>query len=329
MGCLKISHNYFAELKIVSEKKAVRSEKTFKKGRSYLEARYYNPRISNWLSVDPMMVEDEAFDDPESTNGGVYNSDNNSVYSINYNNPVKYADPDGQCPNCVAAAAGAFVGGLIGGGVEAGMQYYNTGKVSNWKAVGGAATQGAIVGGVAGLTGGASLAAQAGAGAGANVVGGAVNRGIQGQKTTAGDVAWDFGFGAVFGAGAKGVSQVANFTLAKSFYKSAGFAAKDAASHMKGINFNKAVKETIVKKGTVIQQWVNNKTGKIGDYFTTAENGASKNLGLDDYGQRTLKSFTVTKDTKVLQSTASNMNGTQGGGTQYFSKELNKNVTAN
>jgi RHS repeat-associated protein len=100
MGCLKLVENKSLELKIVSEKKSVRSEKTFKKGRSYLEARYYNPKISNWLSVDPPMMEGDYFeiDEEESINGGVLNSKNLGVYSYTYNNPITLRDSDGNWP---------------------------------------------------------------------------------------------------------------------------------------------------------------------------------------------------------------------------------------
>lgn len=149
------------------------------------------------------MLREDFFDDPESTNGGVYNSYNLASYSFSYNNPTKYIDPDGECPNCATAAAGAIIGGIIGGAIEAGTQLYRNGKVDNWRAVGGAALQGAIVGGAAGFTGGASLLATAGVSGGANIVGGTVNRAIQGQKTTLSDVAIDGTVGAVLGAGGK------------------------------------------------------------------------------------------------------------------------------
>ena len=160
-------------------------------------------KTSLWLNVDPMMHEEAFVNDPESTNGGVYNSYNLASYSFSYNNPVTYVDPDGECPNCVTAAAGALIGGIIGGGIEAGMQLYKSGKITNWKAVGGSALQGAVVGGAAGFTGGASLAVTAGVAGGANAVGGTLNRSIQGKKTTATDLVIDFSIGAVIGAGAK------------------------------------------------------------------------------------------------------------------------------
>jgi RHS repeat-associated protein len=94
MGCLKISHNYLAELKIVSEKKDVRSEKTFKKERSYLEARYYNPKISNWLSVDDPLINGHYLDGNH--DGGVFNSFNLSAYGYCRQNPVLFIDPDGN-----------------------------------------------------------------------------------------------------------------------------------------------------------------------------------------------------------------------------------------
>ncbi|CAI9430325.1 hypothetical protein MSHRCOH1_08995 [Candidatus Ornithobacterium hominis] len=172
-------------------------------GLYYYGARYYDPRVSLWLNVDPMMLRDEAMDDEDSSNGGVFNPMNNAVYTFSYQNPVKYVDPDGECPNCITAAGGALVGGFIGGGVEAGMQFYKNGKITSWKAIGGSAAQGAITGAVAGFTGGASLAVTAGVAGGANVVGGVANRAIQGKKTTATDVVVDATVGAIFGAGGK------------------------------------------------------------------------------------------------------------------------------
>ena len=177
-------------------------------GLYYYGARYYDPRVSLWLNVDPMMLRDEAMDDEDSSNGGVFNPMNNAVYAFSYQNPVKYVDPDGECPNCITAAGGALVGAIIGGGIEAGMQLYKNGKITSWKAIGGSAAQGAITGGVAGFTGGASLAVTAGVAGGANVVGGVANRAIQGKKTTATDVVVDATIGAVVGSGGKIVGNI-------------------------------------------------------------------------------------------------------------------------
>lgn len=65
----------------------------------------------------------------------------------------------------------------------------------------------------------------------------------------------------------------------------------------------------------------------MGNYFTTLENGAARNLGLPDHDQRVLKSFVLDKDVKVLKSTAETFEGNAGGGTQFFSAELKYNVT--
>jgi len=113
-------------------------------------------------------------------------------------------------------------------------------------------------------------------------------------------------------------------SLASDFYKKAGFTAEDAINHMEGIEFGKEVQTTTLLKGTVIQQWVG-KRG-IGNYFTTLENGAAKNLGLSDYDLRELKPFTLTKDIEVLKSTASDYKTNPGGGTQFFGPEIKKNI---
>jgi RHS repeat-associated protein len=53
---------------------------------SYFGARYYDPNISIWLSVDPLSDHLSQVD--------------KSPYSYAWNNPVFYTDPDGRCPEC-------------------------------------------------------------------------------------------------------------------------------------------------------------------------------------------------------------------------------------
>ncbi|WP_229244131.1 RHS repeat-associated core domain-containing protein [Emticicia sp. CRIBPO] len=157
-------------------------------------ARMYDPSIGRWNVVDPLA------DEPEQIQLTPYNSF--------WDNPVNLDDPDGRCPNCGLAAIGAGVGAIFGGGIEAGKQLYNKGKIDDWNAVGGAALQGAITGGAAGFTGGASLLTTAAVSGGANVVGGTANRYIQGKETTMTDAVVDASVGSVLGAGGKVVGNL-------------------------------------------------------------------------------------------------------------------------
>ena len=113
--------------------------------------------------------------------------------------------------------------------------------------------------------------------------------------------------------------------FAKDFYVKKGFTEAKALEHIEGIDLTKKVLTTTLKKGTVLQQWVGE--NGVGNYFTTAENGAAQNLGLNDYNKRTLKQFTLTSDVEVLQSTAGEYKGAAGGGTQFFSTEVKNNIT--
>ena len=153
---------------------------------NHQDARFYDYQIGRWHVVDPKLEDGQ---------------ENWTPYAFGYDNAARYSDPDGQFPPLIAAvAAGAAVGAIIGGGIEAGMQmYHNGGHVTDWHAVGGAALQGGITGGVAVLTGGSNLPATIAASAGANVVGGFANRALQGKATTGKDVLVDAAIG---GAGA-------------------------------------------------------------------------------------------------------------------------------
>jgi hypothetical protein len=172
-----------------------------------------------------------------------------SDYSVNKNNPIYYTDPNGDCPTCPVAAAGAATGFVIGGLWEMGSQLYHDGKITSWKAVLGNATQMGVTGGAAGFTAGASLLTTTGTSVGAslltaaaatgtvNAIGGVVNNAIQGKPITVVSVLTDVTIGAVFGAGGKllgyGVSSLGNLNsslVSKATEKLTDAAAKVLAS---------------------------------------------------------------------------------------------------
>ena len=69
-------------------------------GYYYYGARYYNPRVSLWLNVDPLadynpFYNSEHYIDGEH-NGGVKNSGNLNPYIYTYNSPIMYVDPNGK-----------------------------------------------------------------------------------------------------------------------------------------------------------------------------------------------------------------------------------------
>ncbi|MBS1549724.1 MAG: RHS repeat-associated core domain-containing protein [Bacteroidetes bacterium] len=87
----------------------------------YYGARYYDPKTSIWLSVDPLAVynpvmETEFYGDGQH-NGGVYNSGNLNPYIYTYQNPIKYIDPNGKqtvAPGTYNTAFVYYVSGDVG-----------------------------------------------------------------------------------------------------------------------------------------------------------------------------------------------------------------------
>ena len=123
-------------------------------GLYYVSSRYYDPEIGCWVSPEPNMYAG-VFDSGSGLMG--YN-----VYAYCANNPVNFSDPTGEfifAALIIGAAAGAVVGGFIGGTVA-----YNSAKSSGlegsdlfWataSGVGKEALVGGVAGGLVGATGG-------------------------------------------------------------------------------------------------------------------------------------------------------------------------------
>lgn len=183
-------------------------ERDAETGLDYFGARYLSGAQGRFTSVDPA-YESEILEYPQTWNR----------YGYVYNNPLRLTDPDGRCPNCLAAGAGALIGGAIEGGIDLYSQLRQSG--GDWSQINrgelvGSIAGGAVAGGLAGFTLGGSLVADIAVGGAANVAGGIVNRTIQ---SAAGDgtvdplggdeVATDFVAGAAGGAIGHGVATLA------------------------------------------------------------------------------------------------------------------------
>lgn len=68
-------------------------------GLYYYGARYYDPRSSIWISVDPPLVNGYYLDGHH--DGGIYNSYNINPYLYCRANPILFRDPDGNQVNIV------------------------------------------------------------------------------------------------------------------------------------------------------------------------------------------------------------------------------------
>jgi RHS repeat-associated protein len=103
-------------------------------GLYYEYQRWYDPSIGRFISQDPVAGH---LSDPQSLNAYIYVE----------NSPVTNTDPTGECPWCIAALLGAAIGAAVGYG-------WCVASTGGWTSseCGKQALEGAIVGGVIGLT---------------------------------------------------------------------------------------------------------------------------------------------------------------------------------
>ena len=144
-------------------------ERDEENGFYYHGARYYAPWLGRWTACDPELWQGKT----------------EQPYAYVENRPTVAYDPDGRAINLIAAAIGAGVGAVLGGGFEAGRQLITDRSTPlNWNKIGASAVGGALSGGLAGLTAGASLLVEGAAATGAAVVGGVATRAVEGEKQT-------------------------------------------------------------------------------------------------------------------------------------------------
>jgi RHS repeat-associated protein len=75
-------------------------------GLMYFGARYYDPQLGRFSSADTII--------PVQSQG----TQAWDRYAFVNNNPVRYTDPTGHCPWCIAVGVGAIVGALVGYGTQ-------------------------------------------------------------------------------------------------------------------------------------------------------------------------------------------------------------------
>jgi len=173
-------------------------------GLDHMGARHYAPDLGIWASPDPVHA-----NSPERLIGTEFGAAN--PYGYANQTPVVAADQDGHFWHIVAGAA---IGAVIGGGIEAVRQYAETGKVEDWGRVAMAAGGGAVSGAVTAACPTAGIASVMALGGVSTAAGGATERLIASGGRSAGtlrDVATD----ALQGAATAGVASKAVGPVAK------------------------------------------------------------------------------------------------------------------
>lgn len=170
-------------------------------GLDLMGARVYAPDLGIWTSPDPVLV-----NAPEKVATSEFATANPYAYANL--NPVAAADNDGHFWHILAGAA---IGAVVGGGIEAARQYVTNGRIDDWGRVGAAAAGGAVGGALTAACPAAGLAGVMAVGAGSGAASGVTQRLVESGGQSAGtlkEVVVDATVGAASAGLAKGVMAV-------------------------------------------------------------------------------------------------------------------------
>ena len=160
-------------------------------GLYYYGARYYEPRLSLWMSTDPREEDDV----------------NISTYAYCGDNPIRFKDPDGKI-----FGVDNVIGAIVSGGVEIGTQMISNAiqgeRITNisWKKVGIAAGEGFI-------TSGASTGVRIAVKIGAAVAQSTVDNHDKGTAEIVKGTVVNLAAGSIAKGGAKFTNKIGNKTL--------------------------------------------------------------------------------------------------------------------
>ena len=157
-------------------------------------SRWLAPELGQWLSPNPPLTLPiteslEAFWDLH-------------PYQYARQNPLLFADPDGEAVQLIAGLMGAGTGALGLASHEIVIQFISP-HPFDYGRIGAAAASGGAEGALIGLTGGASLLIRQGGRGAASAAGGAMGRSLRNESTSGMDVAQDFLRGMIPGGGSR------------------------------------------------------------------------------------------------------------------------------
>jgi RHS repeat-associated protein len=165
-------------------------------GLDHMGARFYAPELGLWTSGDPVLVHaPERLVTPDFAAA--------NPYAYAKQSPVVAADRDGHFWHI---AIGAAVGALVGGGIEAGRQFFEHGRVDDWGRVGAAAVAGSVAGAITAAYPVVTLQGALGVGAASNTAAGIAERLVASGGKSAGTLA-TVATDAVVGAATAGVAR--------------------------------------------------------------------------------------------------------------------------
>jgi RHS repeat-associated protein len=167
-------------------------------GLDHMGARFYAPDLGIWTSGEPL-----AITAPERLATDQFAAANPYAYANL--SPVVSADRDGHLWHI---AIGAAIGALMGGAIEAGRQYLEHGRISDFGRIGAASAGGAVAGAITAALPAMGLAASLSAEGAVNAASGVAQRIVASRGRSVGtlrDVAVDAAVGVASGGVVKGV----------------------------------------------------------------------------------------------------------------------------